>query len=177
VQDRNRQTAGQRNPTRATLQVKGHGAVASTGSFTPPFEPHRYPISELEEQTGVSARTIRYYIGQGLLAPAYGRGPSATYDRGHLLRLLFIQRLKDQRYTLTQIKEHVSRLTDEEIERMLGMAIETTEDLWRRIILHPDIEIHARVGTENEPDSLVEQAIESIVNYGRSVIEQLERGS
>lgn len=176
MQGRNRQADRQLNEARAASPLRG-APFGGAGAFAPPLEQNRYPISELEEQTGVSARTIRYYIGQGLLAPAYGRGPSATYDRGHLLRLLFIQRLKDQRYSLAQIKEHVSRLTDEEIERMLGMASETPEDVWRRIALHPDIEVHARLGPDHEPGPLVEQAVESIVRYGRSLIDQLERGS
>ena len=63
-------------------------------SSVPRYErprPARYTIADLERETGVSARTIRYYISEGLLQPAYGRGPSATYDADHLLRLRMIQ--------------------------------------------------------------------------------------
>jgi hypothetical protein len=52
---------------------------------TPPSP--RYSLPDLERETKTSGRTIRYYISQGLLPPAYGRGPTATYDLGHLLRL------------------------------------------------------------------------------------------
>src|SRR5262249_28126708 len=75
-------------------------------------EPHRYAMADLERETGLDARTIRYYITRGLLQPAHGRGPSATYDLGHLLRLRMIQLLKNDRLPLDDIKTRLAELTD-----------------------------------------------------------------
>lgn len=141
-----------------------------------PPQRYRYTIAELEEETGVSARTIRYYVGQGLLAPAYGRGPSATYDLGHLLRLRLIQHLKEQRYTLTQIKDHLSRLTDEEIERMLGVESRSPEDVWRRIRVSETLELHVRQQQQKDADyqKSLEEAVDGIVTYARAALDHLE---
>lgn len=171
----NRQAANHLNRINIASSAARPAPPGRRAALPPAPERYRYTIDELEDQTGVSARTIRYYIGQGLLAPAYGRGPSATYDLGHLLRLRLIQHLKSQRYSLSQIKEHVSRLTDAEIERMLGLASQPPVDTWHRINLHPDIELHTRAASGDAPDPAFEQAVESITNYARSVIDHLER--
>ena len=46
-------------------------------------QPVRYTMDDLERESGVTSRTIRYYISEGLLPPAYGRGPTAVYDADH----------------------------------------------------------------------------------------------
>ena len=35
----------------------------------------RYSMADLERLTGFSSRTIRYYIQEGLIRAAHGRGP------------------------------------------------------------------------------------------------------
>ncbi|MGI8642642.1 MAG: helix-turn-helix domain-containing protein [Thermomicrobiales bacterium] len=151
--------------------------VGRASAVPSPPERYRYAISELETETGVSARTIRYYVGQGLLAPAYGRGPSATYDLGHLLRLRLIQYLKEQRYSLSQIKDLLSRMTDEEIERMLGVESRPPEDVWRRIHIADDIELHVRRRADGDGDNAWEDAVEGIATYARSAIDHLGQTS
>ncbi len=53
-------------------------------------------ITELAALAGETPRTIRYYLQQGLLAPATFRGTATRYGRSHLLRLLSIRRLKHE---------------------------------------------------------------------------------
>ncbi|HEV2528898.1 MAG TPA: MerR family transcriptional regulator [Thermomicrobiales bacterium] len=134
----------------------------------------RYDINELEEETGIPARTVRYYISRGLLAPAYGRGPSATYDVGHLLRLRLIARMKAERRPLEEIRDRLGELTDDEVEAELGIHVPLPSDAWRRITLHPDIELHVRIhpGTDIDPD--FNAAVELIVGLARPVIDRLE---
>lgn len=50
-------------------------------------------LTELTAAADVSVRTVRYYIGEGLLPPPEGAGPGSSYGRGHLDRLRLIQRL------------------------------------------------------------------------------------
>src|SRR5688500_14962404 len=71
---------------------------AATGPLNP--EPYRYTMGDLEAQTGLTARTIRYYITEGLLPAAKGRGVGATYGPGHLLRLKAIALLKGEHMPL-----------------------------------------------------------------------------
>ena len=85
-----------------------------------------------------------------LLPPAHGRGPSATYDLGHLLRLRMIQLLKDaERLPLEDIKTRLADLTDRDIAAMLEVQTRPVEDRWRRLQLHPDVELHIRDAPAN----------------------------
>jgi DNA-binding transcriptional MerR regulator len=126
---------------------------------------YRYTMGELEQHTGLPARTIRYYISQGLLAPAHGRGPSATYDQDHLLRLQAIVRLKETNAGLDEIKRRLGELTDADIAAMLEIETAPPEDRWRRIELHPDVELHVRERAGKRRDYEFERAVEKLVRY------------
>ncbi|MEJ7762098.1 MAG: helix-turn-helix domain-containing protein [Thermomicrobiales bacterium] len=133
---------------------------------------YRYSLPDLERETGMPGRRIRYYISQGLLAPAYGRGPSATYDAGHLLRLRLIDHLKGQRLTLPQIKERLADLSDEDMATLLGVHTRPVEATWRRITIDPRFEILAIAPEGDRPDPSFEAAVEAIVTYARSVFDR-----
>jgi DNA-binding transcriptional MerR regulator len=137
--------------------------------------PVRYTLADLESETGVNARTIRYYISEGLLQPAYGRGPSATYDPDHLLRLQLIQRLKEERLSLRDIKERLSHLTPDDIAVMLKVQTQPEAEVWRRYELHADLEISVRDRQPGERPLTHEHAFDLIVEYARSVLEDLDR--
>ncbi len=142
-------------------------------ALPPVPDPHRYSMVDLERETGVPARTIRYYISEGLLPPAHGRGPGATYDLGHLLRLKMIQRLKAEHLPLDEIKRRLGDLADEDIEQMLAIQTRPAEDRWRRIQLHPDIELHVREHGDPDHDLMIDRMVGRIVGYARAVIEEL----
>jgi DNA-binding transcriptional MerR regulator len=154
----------------------GRGGAPPRGRAAPPpviHDPYRYAMSDLEEQTGFNARTIRYYISHGLLPPAHGRGPSATYDLGHLLRLRMIQLLKATHQPLEEIKARLAGLSDQEIAAMLEVETAPPEDRWRRVQLHPDVELHVRDQGKGR-DRALEEAVELIIGLARPVIDRLE---
>ena len=74
--------------------------VGSAATTVGGAQPHRYTIADLERETGISPRNIRYYITQGLLPPANGRGVGATYTAEHLLRLQYVNKLKQDNLPL-----------------------------------------------------------------------------
>jgi DNA-binding transcriptional MerR regulator len=76
-------------------------------------------ISELAERAGVSVRTIRFYISEGLLPPPQARGRYSVYDEEYLTRIELIKRLKGAYLPLKEIRRIVESLSREEIERML----------------------------------------------------------
>jgi DNA-binding transcriptional MerR regulator len=76
-------------------------------------------LAELTEAADVSARTVRYYIAEGLLPPPEGAGPSSVYTAGHLARLRLIQRLKAAYWPLKEIRRRLAGLSDVEVERAL----------------------------------------------------------
>jgi DNA-binding transcriptional MerR regulator len=136
-------------------------------------EPLRYTMADLERETGITSRTIRYYITEGLLAPSYGRGPTATYDLGHLLRLQMIANLRNEGLGIKEIRDRLSRLTDDEIASSLKIRTRPPEDRWRRIQLHPNLELMVRE-PGGEPDLKLEEAVDLLVGLARPVIERLE---
>ena len=78
-------------------------------------------INELATRAGVTPRTIRYYVEQGLL-PAPERGRPAEYTEDHVQRLDLIRRLKEQYLPLEEIRAMLGRLDRKEIEQVLAPA-------------------------------------------------------
>lgn len=66
--------------------------------------PSPLDLPELADRAGVSIRTVRYYIQQGLLAAPESRGPGAHYTEEHLERLLLIKRLQREHLPLAEIR-------------------------------------------------------------------------
>ncbi len=74
-----------------------------------------YAISELADLAGVTPRTVRYYLAQGLL-PATGQsGPGTRYSDAHLARLRLIRRLQAEHQPLAEIRTRLATLGDEAI--------------------------------------------------------------
>lgn len=139
--------------------------------------PDRYTRAELEELTGINGRTIRYYITEGLLQPAYGRGSSATYDHDHFLRLQAINQLKEQRLPLKSIKEHLEQLTTDDLVMMVNAPVHPEVAVWRHYQLHADLHIQVRDRPAAERASTHEYAFDLIVEYARSVLADLDHGN
>jgi DNA-binding transcriptional MerR regulator len=65
--------------------------------------PESFELNALADRAGVSPRTVRYYIQQGLL-PAPDKGPGAHYGPEHLERLLLIKRFQREHLPLAEIR-------------------------------------------------------------------------
>lgn len=65
--------------------------------------PETFDLNQLADRAGVSPRTVRYYIQQGLL-PAPEKGPGAHYSSEHLQRLLLIKRFQREHLPLAEIR-------------------------------------------------------------------------
>jgi DNA-binding transcriptional MerR regulator len=66
-----------------------------------------YSIGELADRAGVSTRTVRYYVSEGLLPPPVVAGPNSRYNDAHLERLAIINRLKEQYLPLKEIRRRL----------------------------------------------------------------------
>jgi len=60
-------------------------------------------LAELSEESGIAARTIRFYIARGLLEGPVKAGRGAVYTAAHLGRLEEIKRLQGQGCVLAEI--------------------------------------------------------------------------
>ena len=78
----------------------------------------RYTLTELAGLTGVTPRTIRYYLAQGLLTSAGTPGPGAKYDDGHLDRLRLIRRLQREHLPLAEIRQRLVGLDNSSIAQL-----------------------------------------------------------
>lgn len=65
----------------------------------------RFTIDDLVTETGLSRRTIRFYVERGLLAPPAGRGRGGFYDMSHLSRLLEIKHAREAGRSLESIRD------------------------------------------------------------------------
>lgn len=78
-----------------------------------------YELGELSHLAGVTPRTVRYYIQQGLLRSPGTPGPGAKYDAAHLDRLRLIRRLQREHLPLAEIRRRLASLTDAEVRRLV----------------------------------------------------------
>ena len=74
-----------------------------------------YQISELAKLAGVTVRTIRYYISQGLLPSPSASGQFDRYDDSYLHKLELIKRLKEEYLPLDKIRDLITSMSDEAI--------------------------------------------------------------
>ncbi len=81
-------------------------------------------ISELAERAGVSPRTVRYYVAEGLLPAPGGAGQNRIYTREHYLRLKLIRRLQAEHLPLAEIKPRLAALSLAELEELAASTPE-----------------------------------------------------
>ena len=67
----------------------------------------RYRIGELSQITGVEARTIRYYVQQGLLAAPMGAKRGSYYTKDHLRNLLQIVKCRASGWSLDATRQYI----------------------------------------------------------------------
>jgi DNA-binding transcriptional MerR regulator len=125
----------------------------------------RYTLTELADLAGVTARTVRYYISQGLLAVDASPGPGPKYDDTHLARLRLIKRLQREHQPLADIRRLLASLDDAAV---LAIAAEPADsrptdsalDYIRRITspAHHASERTARYLRDFEPTPQLSQA-------------------
>jgi DNA-binding transcriptional MerR regulator len=83
-------------------------------------------LEELAKQSGVSARTVRYYVQRGLLPAPEFRGRDTTYNEEHLHRLKAIRKLQERFLPLDAIETELKRSSAEQI-RKLGEGVQESK--------------------------------------------------
>lgn len=76
-----------------------------------------YTLQQLCDLTGVTPRTVRYYISQGLLPSPGASGPGAHYTDAHFHRLNLIRKLQKDHLPLAEIRERLESLDDAAVVR------------------------------------------------------------
>ena len=107
-----------------------------------------FSIEELADLTGVSRRTIRFYIQSGLVERPDGTARGARYTRRHLQRLLDIVAWQGEGLTLDGIRQRLDAPPEPAPARARS-AIE----VWTRLNLAEGVELHInaeRAGLRSE---------------------------
>jgi DNA-binding transcriptional MerR regulator len=98
---------------------------------------------ELEERSGLDARTIRFLIAQKIIPEPNGSGRGASYDTSHLQALANYRALKDEGLKLDAIRRRVvdgNKITNVlEIVPGLEMHFSTTSQKYQQFMLDPHV--------------------------------------
>lgn len=78
----------------------------------------QYRIGEIAEKAGVSKRTIDYYTNLGLLKSVRSESNYRYYSEEAIVRLKIIGNMKSKRYSLEEIREHITML-DEKLDQSI----------------------------------------------------------
>jgi len=101
----------------------------------------RFGVAELAELGGVSRRTVRYYVQEGLLPEPLGVGRGKHYGREHLERLLEVKALQEQGRSLADIRRAL-RGSPGESDARWARALAPQRSAWTRIELLPGLELN-----------------------------------
>jgi DNA-binding transcriptional MerR regulator len=101
--------------------------------------PERFSIHQLATLCGVSTRTVRFYIAQGLLDKPYGAKRGAWYEDRHVQQLLLIRRWTDMGLSLDRVRELQAGAPEDAPPQPVqaGMV-----ELWSRITLADGLEVN-----------------------------------
>jgi len=146
----------------------------------------RYKVTDVPD-----ARTVRYYIAQGLVdQPTGRRGTFALYERKHLLQVLAVKLLQAEYLPIRKIQALLAGLDEPGLEKVLGDAKPGPEGAeprrrspdvagakspvtatdWQRYPLHPGLELHVARGVQLTPDEL-----DLVSNLIRNLLERPNR--
>lgn len=104
-------------------------------------EAKRYSVGELAELGGVSRRTVRYYVQEGLIPAPYGVGRGSHYGPEHLEELLKVKAMQEQGMSLEAIRRRLSG-DPAAFLPMADVHALVPRSRWTRMELIPGVEIH-----------------------------------
>jgi DNA-binding transcriptional MerR regulator len=119
----------------------------------------RYNIDELAELGGVSRRTVRYYVQEGLLPAPLGVGRGRHYDQAHIDRLLEVKAQQEAGLSLEEIRARRGTTPggSTPTPRVSQPLPRTT---WRRLTLAPGVELHVTQDVRLPAPGRLEELVE-----------------
>ncbi len=128
----------------------------------------RYSVGELAELGGVSRRTVRYYVQEGLIRVPHGLGRGAHYDDEHLEQLLRVKALQERGMTLDAIRAGLLR--KDVPTPVTPTPLLVSRSRWTRVELMPGVELQLasryRVPSPQKIQELVEWCRQNFQNDG-----------
>jgi DNA-binding transcriptional MerR regulator len=104
-------------------------------------EQGRFSIDELADLGGVSRRTVRYYVQEGLLPAPLGVGRGRHYDQSHLDRLLHVKAEQEAGPSPDDIRAR-RRPPSDRSHPTAAPPWPLRRSTWHRLELAPGVELH-----------------------------------
>ncbi|MBT9556168.1 MAG: MerR family transcriptional regulator [Myxococcales bacterium] len=109
-----------------------------------------FDITELEALSGVTRRTIRFYIQRGLVRAPHGTGRGKHYDREHLQRLIEVRSRQEAGESLDAIAALSATSSPDQTMPWPAPAVPPgvppLPEAWLRLPVVPGLELHAQAG-------------------------------
>ena len=110
---------------------------------TPAMPTDSWALDELSALAGVTPRTVRYYITQGLVDRPAGEKRGAHYLRRHLDQLLRIRRWTDAGLSLDRVRELLAGAPE---DPAAARAAPGSVEVWSRVTVADGLEVHIEPG-------------------------------
>jgi len=123
--------------------------MASDPDFSTPADPaalqadERLSLDMLASLAGITPRTVRYYIAEGLVSRPQGEKRGAHYTRRHLEQLLLIRRWTDAGLSLERVRALSAGAPEDAPPRP---AAPGAVEVWSRLTLADGLEVHVEPG-------------------------------
>lgn len=128
---------------------------------------NHYSLEELSALTGVSRRTIRYYIQLELVDRPDGETRAARYGPRHLEQLTRVRRLSAEGFSLNHIRHLIK-----EIPTAPAAPPPGTAETWTRLFLAGGVEL----GLNPRRSRLSPEALRLLIRGVIDLYARLERG-
>ena len=106
----------------------------------------RYGIEELAALGGVTRRTVRYYVQEGLLQAPLGVGRGRHYGPEHLARLQAVKGLQEKGLSLDEVRAEIERGSGRRKAKAAAAAAlpeaDAAPSAWTRLEVLPGVELH-----------------------------------
>jgi DNA-binding transcriptional MerR regulator len=126
----------------------------------------RYSIDDLSTLAGVSPRTVRYYIAEGLLERPEGEKRGAHYLRRHLEQLLLVRRWTEAGLSLERIRELLAGAPEDPPRRALPPG---SVEVWSRVTVADGLEVQIEPGRAGLTPEQVRALVRGITALYRQV--------
>jgi len=113
----------------------------------------RYGIEELAALGGVTRRTVRYYVQEGLIPAPLGVGRGRHYGPEHFARLQAVKALQEQGRTLDEVRDELERggARRRRAEAAIRPEPPVERSAWTRVEVVPGVELHVSAGRRLPP--------------------------
>ena len=134
----------------------------------------RLSIDQLATLTGLTARTVRYYIQQGLVSRPEGARRGAYYERRHVEQLVLIRRWTDAGLSLDRVRELLGGAPEDPPRRFVPPG---SVEVWSRVTVADGLEVHLEPGRAGLTPEQVRAFIRSVAALYRQTRSEQNTGT